>query len=87
MATTTRTTSVTRTTVDRYGREPTELQETTTDVVVLGLPGTTQDVSTLRDLVRALDAAGAPGNARVEFTRHEGQLTQLYVRWQEDPAE
>lgn len=54
--------------------------ETTEQVTVRSIRSDRLDVSILRDLVAALDAAGVPGNARVEAERSDvGHLVELRV--------
>ncbi|MEU0081383.1 hypothetical protein ABZY58_26075 [Micromonospora tulbaghiae] len=61
--------------------EPAAVVETT--VVVRSIHG--GDASVIRDFVRALDAAGAPGTARVEHQTDNGHLVRLSARWTERP--
>jgi hypothetical protein len=78
----TRTRSVTEQT-DTLGARGPKTRTTTTERVVVRSPRCDRlDVSALRDLVRALDRAGAPDQTPVTGHRSDvGHLVQLTAEW------
>ncbi|SBT64239.1 hypothetical protein GA0070622_1209 [Micromonospora sediminicola] len=73
---------VTRTCSQSWGDSAPDVVEETT-VVVRSIHG--YDVSVIRDFVRALDVAGAPGTALLEHQTNNGHLTRLTARLTERP--
>lgn len=76
-------TSRTVSTTKHGGEITTSLASKATTVIVRSIRG--RDVSVIRDFVRALDAAEAPGTAQIETERTDaGHLNALTARWTED---
>lgn len=60
---------------------PSEPQRKTTNTIIArSIQAAAIDVSALRDLVAALDAAGVSSRAMVQHHTNNGHLTQLVVR-------
>lgn len=56
-------------------------------VVVRGIRCEHMDASVVRDFTRALDAAGAPGTARITGDRSQVGLIELKAEWTEPPPD